>query len=255
MVTASVTICVAPAKAEKWSLLLQRLVDTMVCEPTEAAKHAGRLGFAVSLAADKVGRAFVKPFHAQANAPMKGGKVSLWLVSAAQWFIAYLRDFEPRRFVAGRRRRQIRLWTDAAGASRRLAAVLWTGECWYYTVYTVPQTLWDQFLPREDNQIGMQELLAFPLAVLTFADLLEDTLGICFIHNDGVLSSLLKGSNTALDANLCVGQIWLDLTRLKVGMLLARVESGANVADAPSRDEFSFLTRVKAVFRKPIMPQ
>ena len=101
----------------------------------------------------------------------------------------------------------------------------------------------------------MQELLAVPLAVLTFADLLEDTLGICFIDNDGILSSLLKGSNTALDANLCVGQIWLDLTRLKVGMLLARVESGANVADAPFRDEFSFLTRVKAVFRKPIMPQ
>ena len=32
----------------------------------------------------------------------------------------------------------------------------------------VPQSVWDCFLVRHDNQIGMQELLAVPLALETF---------------------------------------------------------------------------------------
>ena len=34
-----------------------------------ALKMAGRLGFSVTLAADRVGRAFIRPFHAQGHAP------------------------------------------------------------------------------------------------------------------------------------------------------------------------------------------
>ena len=77
MASASATVCVAPAKSQKWIRLLQVLIDTMVCDAESASKHAGRLGFAVTVAADKVGRAFTKPFYAQAISPMAGNRVSL----------------------------------------------------------------------------------------------------------------------------------------------------------------------------------
>jgi hypothetical protein len=176
-------------------------------------------------------------------------------LSAAQWFIAYLRDFEPRRINAVTARRKVKIWTDAAGVTRRLAAVLWTGERWLYTVYTVSQQLWDQFLPREDDQIGMQELLAVPLALHTFQSEVSGTEALCFGDNDGVVASLIKGSNKALDTNLCVGQIWLDVNKFHIALVLARVESKANVADDPSRDRFEFLNRVGASFIEPVMPQ
>ena len=54
------------------------------------------------------------------------------------------------------------VWADAAGVTRQLAAVVFDGVHWFYTMYVVPQSVWVQFLPRADNQIGMQELLAVP---------------------------------------------------------------------------------------------
>ena len=159
-----------------------------------------------------------------------------------------MQDFEPRRTFAITRRNKVKLWTDAAGATRRLAAVLWTGNQWLYTIYTVSQQLWDQFLPREDNQIGIQELLAVPLALHTFYDEMYGTEALCFGDNDGVVASLIRGSNSALDVNLCVGQIWLDINRMHLALLLARVEGKANVADAPSRDSTVFLSSIGASF-------
>ena len=73
--------------------------------------------------------------------------------------------------------------------------------------------------------------------------------------NDGVVASLIRGSMSALDVNLCVGQIWLDINRMHLALLLARVESKANVADAPSRDSTDFLSSIGASFVQPIMPQ
>eukprot|EP00959_Pyramimonas_sp_CCMP1952_P235387 4918630-Pyramimonas_sp.AAC.1 len=53
---------------------------------------AGRLSFAASVTAGKVGRAHIKPFFAQAYAPLRGEGASCWLLQAAAWWLVYLAE-------------------------------------------------------------------------------------------------------------------------------------------------------------------
>ena len=146
-------------------------------------------------------------------------------------------------------------WTDAAGASRWLAAVVFARGYWHWTRVLLPQEVWDSLLCRQDDQISAQELLAVPLAYASFPDLLRGCLLLLFVNNQGVLGSMLRGSAGAPDLNAAVGQVWLDIASAGIGLHVARVESRANVADGPTRDDFSVLTRLGAVFREPCLPE
>ena len=55
---------------EAVNILLAKLASE-VCKPQDAAAMAGRLCFSVTLAANKVGRAFIKPSYAQQFCPMR----------------------------------------------------------------------------------------------------------------------------------------------------------------------------------------
>ena len=100
----------------------------------------------------------------------------------------------------------------------------------------------------------MQELLAVPLAYATFAEQLAGTSVTAFIDNDAVMSALLHGSAGCDDVNLAIGQIWLDLARMRIAFGAARVESRANIADGPTRDQFTLLQELKAIFFEPALP-
>ena len=250
---AGVSVQVSPDKAAKWAKQLHQLLADGTCDPGQASKFAGRLSFAVTASCDKVGRAFVKPFYAQSHAPISGHRVSSRLRLAARWWLAFLtlrippfRPFLPREHVL--------VWTDAAGASRWLAAVVCFRNQWFWTRSLVSQQLWDSFVPRSDDQILMQELLAIPLAYSTFKDRLGGSRVTVFIDNDAVLSALLHGSAGVEDANLAIGQIWLDMARMGMGFNAARVESRANIADGPTRDSFGLLQELKAAQVQPVLP-
>ena len=85
-----VSTCVAEAKAVKWTEALLRLCEEHRLSPDEASRMAGRLSFAVTAFSNKVGRAFVKPFYAQAHSPMRGWRCSPGLLNAALWWLQLL---------------------------------------------------------------------------------------------------------------------------------------------------------------------
>ena len=53
---------------------------------------------------------------------------------------------------------------------------------------------------------------------------------------------------------MVIGKLWLQVARLVCDLQVAGVESKANVADGPSRDDFSILTTLGASFVEPIIP-
>ena len=250
----SVSVCVAPDKASKWALLLRKAIDENICDSGLASKQAGRLSFAVSVTTNKVGRAFIKPLYAQAACPLPGGKMTRWLIAACKWWIAYLELRPPSVFSAMRRRKQSIIWTDAAGASRWIAAVIFIDKKWFWTRMIVPENVWNCFLARDDDQIGMQELLAIPLAFETFSSLVQGTLCTIFVDNNGVLGGLIRGSCMAADLNQAIGSVWLDIARLQIGLHAVRVESKANIADGPTREFLSLLGELGASFVPPKLP-
>ena len=215
---------------------------------------AGRLQAAVSMSVDRTGRAFIKPFYAQANQPLK--RVSPRLVHAADWWIKYLTLRSLSSLSLAGDRPTVHMWTDAAGRSRIIAAVL---MCWidgarsyFWTSMEVPQLIWDQLLDRGDEQIGYQEFLAVVLGYCSFG--LRQTLAIGFIDNDGVLASLVKGSARPPEVNTGIGHLWLDFAADGVSFIGARVESKANIADEPSRSRHGTLASLGAVFVPPRLP-
>ena len=101
----------------------------------------------------------------------------------------------------------------------------------------------------------MQELVAIPMLLATFPDLLSDAQLNLFVDNDGVLGAMLKGTACPVDMCNRIGSTWLTINHMRLSLLLGRVESAANVADAPSRDSLDLLLRLGAKFRSPRLPE
>ena len=151
-------------------------------------------------------------------------------------------------------RRHVNCWTDASGEARWLAAVVHADGMWLWTRVQVPQVLWDQLIPREDHQIGLQELFAVVLAVHTFRPQLEKCLLSVAVDNQGVLHSVIQGRAAAEDANRCIAKFWLDAAEMEIAVHLLRVESFANLAVGPMRDDLSLMTFLNASFVEPRLP-
>ena len=74
------------------------------------------------------------------------------------------------------------------------------------------------------------------------------------MDNQGVVRSLVRGSSSAGDLNMAVGQVWLAIAAMGIGLFACRVESKANVADGPTRDDLALLESMNAQFRLPVLP-
>ena len=112
------------------------------CEDVLASKFAGRLTFSVSLAANKVGRSYVRGFYAQANGPLENFVASPWLHMSTAFFKAYFMPFTATRTTCNRRRRRVNCWSDATGAGRTIVAFCHIPEVgWRYTVWRPPESV------------------------------------------------------------------------------------------------------------------
>jgi hypothetical protein len=250
-------IFINPIKAIVWRLVLEEILNTGRLTPVDAAKMAGRLIWSTSWATDKVGRAWVKPFHAQALSPMLNNIASPWLKAAAQFWISYIK-LQPMMYRTlsewQGHRPSVYTWGDAAGVSRWIASVICVDKCWKWCRWLCPQSLWDQLLYRENKQINVQELLSIVLTVYTFQNDIKGRLWCHWCDNDGITATMLQGSACSGDVNQITGKVWLKIASLRSALHLERVESLANVADGPTRDSFKHLEDLKATEVKPIMP-
>ena len=68
------------------------------------------------------------------------------------------------------------------------------------------------------------------------------------------MSAIIKGSSRLPEVNSGIGRLWLDMARERIALVLARVESKANVADGPTRDVFDYLDRLDAKYIEPLLP-
>ena len=117
-----------------------------------------------------------------------------------------------------------------------------------------PEHVWNLLLDRGENQIGFQELLGVLLTRGTFSKFLHSAGWISFADDDGVVHSILKGGGGGPEAFECRGRFWHELAEAQCDLHMARVESGSNPADAPTRDKFDALQRMSAKWMPPQLP-
>ena len=75
--------------------------------------------------------------------------------------------------------------------------------------------------------------------VLLLGTWLQGSLWVEFGDNHGVTHALEKGSAHNNECNLVIGKIWLRVAAIHADLHAARVETHANIADGPSRDDFT----------------
>ena len=102
----SVSAAVDANKAQRWATELRCMTSEKKCSPDQASKYAGRLAFTCTIAAGQQGRAFVKPFYAQANAPLHGFDMSLAVVNVASWWTKFLELKPSVRLAVGHTTRE-----------------------------------------------------------------------------------------------------------------------------------------------------
>jgi hypothetical protein len=200
--------------------MLKDILDAKTLDPVLSLKMAGRLGSALVVDKNRNGRAYIKPFFAQAYDPLP--MISAHLHRSCEWWIHYLSG-NPEYVIDGLSagRPTLRLWTDASGISRWLCGVLHTNCGWFWTSMQVPQEVWDQLLDREDHQIQYQEFLAIVLSVETFG--IADAMVLGFVDNNSVLAAIPKGSSRNPEVALGIAKLWETFTSRSVARFGIRV--------------------------------
>ena len=122
--------------------------------------------------------------------------------------------------------------------------------------YAIPDWMFEQFQPRRNHNINMQELVCTPVLLGTFGHVIQNCLVTYLGDAQGINVGFLKGSGSqfAADINVVIGRSWLQLCQLGVGFHVNQVESAANLADEPSRLRRKVPDRLGAVWTAPLLP-
>ena len=162
------------------------------------------------------------------------------------------------RKLGDQERHHVISWSDGAGRTKRVGCVVRLAcGAWEWTAWTLPQTLIEAFLERRDNYIAMVELVSLIITFATWQQQLKGQLWSHYLDSVVAMGAVNNGSTnpmTARDANNLVGRLWMALAKAGTGFFLNRVESKANPADEPSRDQEKLVGELGANFRASVVP-
>ena len=175
---------------------------------------------------------------------------------AVEWWIHVLRSQLTEEITwHSRAPRVVDMFCDARGWPASLAAVVIENGQLQYTAWDVPIAVVSAFSDRRDSQIMGLELLAIVVGMTTFRQQLRGVALRVWTDNVGGEGALKKGSAFSTDHNYLVHAVWLLAALDGISLWFERVPSKQNIADAPSRNEFSEMHRLKAGWRRPVLPE
>jgi hypothetical protein len=108
--------------------------------------------------------------------------------------------------------------------------------------------------PDGKSQVFCQaELLAVPVALKTWEARLAQRDAVFFVDNDPAKDALVHGISSSSHSSELVRFTRLACARLGIGAWYERVPSPSNIADDPSRGEYSVLRKLGAVRVDPLL--
>ena len=113
----------------------------------------------------------------------------------------------------------------------------------------------DNFRHRKDSQIMGLEMLAIGLGVSSFAHLISKRRVVIWSDNTGAETAVKSGKAKAFDHTCLAHCLWVQLIKLKTEVFIQRVPTEVNIADLPSREEYSLLESIGAEWVQPRLDQ
>ena len=218
-------------KADRWAKDIQAALDHDRMSPAEARVLCGRLSWASSCVFGAVARPYAWPLHRRAEGG--GPALSDRLRRALEWW----RDFilsKPERMVelAPSTRRRVTVYTDAAGDGG-VGLVAHTSDGVVWSASRVPRRVADRFRGRSNSIVAHE--LAAAAAALEWLCTEEGVEVLLFVDNQNVEAAIRKGYSRVRDLHEHASSIWRTAAARKQHLVVARVASGGNPADEPTR--------------------
>ena len=118
-----------------------------------------------------------------------------------------------------------------------------------------PECVTAHFVKRADQQIMGLELLSIALGLCTFKAQCEGR--IVFVHSDnkGAESAFARGSARCFDHRDIVHDMWLQAVVHNMSLWIVRVSTHLNIADLPSRSDYSALAAISATRCEPVLDE
>ena len=135
---------------------------------------------------------------------------------------------------------------DPTRASRRgkYGDIKWGTRICYHG--KVPQVLKKRLKPRK-TQIVAFELLAAIMGILQCKQLQLEGTGVRhFVDSNPARQGLVRANSKQPDLNNLIGMVWFVAGKVLRRYWCQYVRSGSNLADAPSRGDFSTVTQIGA---------
>ena len=250
--------------------IVQRALNDEKISRNECESLTGKLGFLLLWSAGKFGRAVLRPLY-DYTTKQTSSRWSAALKYAFLFVISIIMKL-PRstfRFKA-QPRPTVKVWTDAcwepeaeepAGLGIVLFFPQYTDnngkfhESYYTHAYGVAsKEIIEKFKARK-QYIGQLELYAALLAYTTFKAELQGRKVIHWIDNTSALASLIKGYSGLPDSAQIIHAFHAHNMGLKCRVWFEYVNTKANIADEPSRGEFTLLNELKSKERDIVHPE
>ena len=198
--------------------ILEAVLKAKVLGCGEAASLAGKLGFALCVTFGRFGRCRVKPIMRRAYS--RARRLNPELLSALQWWLRFLKNFEPRPVPTCLAALPLAVsYSDGEGGLAGIGAALWHPSkqrpvAVYAEVPGVLREKWRVVSGTDGFQdIFLVEALGPLLLLLTFPKLLRNCLWIHFIDNSAAEASLIRGSSSSRLGDHVIGMTWAEIQK------------------------------------------
>ena len=140
----------------------------------------------------------------------------------------------------------VHLFADARSAPPHIAAVLLIDGLCLFCDMPAPEAIVTSFRTRGDKHIMSLELLSIALGLSSFASMLRGRKVRIWSDNTGAESCTRKGSARSFDHACLVHSMWLHAACLGCNLRVDRVPTAENIADLPSREDYTLLASLGA---------
>ena len=268
-----VSLCILPERAARVSAVCESVVASGRLYPGQSSRLRGKLYFACTTAFGKVGRAALQPLVDRQFGPSRSSLLSPEEEIALRFFIVLLADMPPREVrIRDSPADPVLVWTDASSDAPLLGDVGFVvfdpdlvgrpraelplplccpGDLRPFSGFVfgadpVPASLTACLVPKQQN-IGQYELLAGFAPYLSLPELLRGRDVMHWIDNTSAAAVLVRGYSGRPDSAHVANMFHLFNSRLRSRIYFEYVESKANVADLPSRCDYTLLSRMGAL--------
>ena len=250
------SIAAKPSRLSNLESLIRSVLEKGELSPSLAASLVGKFGFLCSTLFGKVGRCCTAPLRHRQYSSFRHTALTPSIRSSLHLILQFLR-ISPDREVLLKHSAPLILYTDASDVpgrvpQRLLGAVLFDplDNGLFYSTWPVPSSLVSTWLPKK-SFMGQLELLAAPFALTTWEPRITNRSILLFIDNDSAAASLVKGYSPQHDSASIVGEFWLLAASLRSHVYIDRVESKSNIADGPSRNDFTLVKSLGGLWSVP----